>query len=46
VLEYLDNTVKGLDDFKEMELMVLGVIPKVDTASAWQAPVGRLEDVV
>ncbi len=44
VLEYLDNTVKGLDDFKEMQLMVLGVIPKVDAASAWQSGAGRLED--
>lgn len=27
VLEYLDNTVKSPDDFREMELLVLGMIP-------------------
>lgn len=27
VLEYLDNTVKSPDDFREMDLLVLGMIP-------------------
>jgi len=44
VLEYLDSTVKEPDDFKDMQLTVLGVIPMGTNASTWQTVSGRLEN--
>lgn len=43
ILEYLDNTVKTPDDFKDMQLSVLGVIPQGTERANWQAPIGRLD---